>query len=110
MASENMDGKMIDAAVAAGAKGIVIAGVGNGNMTKSALDALGGRRRTASCACGRRASRRGRWAQRRGERRQPRHRRLARSQSAEGARAAPSRAAADAGPEDDPALFRRILR
>ena len=33
-------GKLIDAAAAAGAKGIVIAGVGNGNMTKSALDAL----------------------------------------------------------------------
>ncbi|HQZ15349.1 MAG TPA: type II asparaginase [Vicinamibacteria bacterium] len=40
MAHENMDGKMIDAAVAAGAKGIVIAGVGNGNMTKEGLDAL----------------------------------------------------------------------
>ena len=33
MAYENMDGALIDAAVAAGAKGIVIAGVGNGNMT-----------------------------------------------------------------------------
>jgi L-asparaginase len=41
MATENMDGKLIDAAVAAGAKGIVIAGVGNGNMTKEALEALG---------------------------------------------------------------------
>jgi L-asparaginase len=40
MATENMDGAMIDAAAAAGAKGIVIAGVGNGNMTKIALDAL----------------------------------------------------------------------
>jgi len=40
MAHENMDGKLIDAAVAAGAKGIVIAGVGNGNMTKDALEAL----------------------------------------------------------------------
>ncbi len=40
MAHENMDGKMIDAAVAAGAKGVVIAGVGNGNMTKEGLDAL----------------------------------------------------------------------
>jgi L-asparaginase len=40
MAHANMDGAMIDAAAAAGAKGIVIAGVGNGNMTKSALDAL----------------------------------------------------------------------
>jgi L-asparaginase len=40
MAYENMDGALIDAAVAGGAKGIVIAGVGNGNMTKPALDAL----------------------------------------------------------------------
>jgi L-asparaginase len=40
MAHENMDGKLIDAAAAAGAKGIVIAGVGNGNMTASALEAL----------------------------------------------------------------------
>jgi L-asparaginase len=41
MAHENMDGKLIDAAVASGAKGIVIAGVGNGNMTAAALEALG---------------------------------------------------------------------
>jgi L-asparaginase len=40
MAHENMDGALINAAVAAGAKGIVVAGVGNGNMTKTALDAL----------------------------------------------------------------------
>jgi L-asparaginase len=40
MAHENMDGALIDAAAAAGAKGIVIAGVGNGNMTASALNAL----------------------------------------------------------------------
>lgn len=40
MATENMDDALINAAVAAGAKGIVIAGVGNGNMTKSALAAL----------------------------------------------------------------------
>jgi L-asparaginase len=40
MAHENMDGALIDAAVAAGAKGIVIAGVGNGNMTQAAVDAL----------------------------------------------------------------------
>ena len=39
MAYENMDGAIIDAAVASGAKGIVIAGVGNGNMTKAAVDA-----------------------------------------------------------------------
>jgi L-asparaginase len=40
MASENMDGAMINAAANAGSKGIVVAGVGNGNMTKPALDAL----------------------------------------------------------------------
>ena len=41
MAYENMDGALIDCAAAAGAKGIVIAGVGNGNMTEVALNALG---------------------------------------------------------------------
>jgi L-asparaginase len=40
MVYENMDGGLIDCTVAAGAKGIVIAGVGNGNMTQVALDAL----------------------------------------------------------------------
>jgi L-asparaginase len=40
MAYENMDGAIIEAAVAAGAKGLVIAGVGNGNMTEVAIKAL----------------------------------------------------------------------
>ena len=40
MAYENMDGALIDAAVAAGARGLVIAGVGNGNMTEAAVKAL----------------------------------------------------------------------
>jgi len=40
MAHENMDGALIDAAAAAGAKGIVIAGVGNGNLTATAVKAL----------------------------------------------------------------------
>ena len=40
MAYENMDGALIDAAAAAGARGIVIAGVGNGNMTHAAVTAL----------------------------------------------------------------------
>jgi L-asparaginase len=40
MAHEGMDGALIDAAVAAGAKGVVIAGVGNGNMTKAAVETL----------------------------------------------------------------------
>ena len=35
-----MDGALIDAAAAAGAKGIVIAGVGNGNLTATAVKAL----------------------------------------------------------------------
>ena len=40
MATENSDGSLIDAAAASGAKGIIVAGVGNGNMTKPALEAL----------------------------------------------------------------------
>jgi L-asparaginase len=40
MAHENMDGALINAAAAAGAKGVVIAGVGNGNMTEAAVAAL----------------------------------------------------------------------
>jgi len=39
MAYVDMGPEQIDAAVAGGAKGIVIAGVGNGNMTKAAADA-----------------------------------------------------------------------
>ncbi len=40
MAYANMDGALIDAAVAAGAKGVVIAGVGNGNLTEAAVKTL----------------------------------------------------------------------
>ena len=40
MATENMDGALINASAAIGSKGIVIAGVGNGNMTQPALKAL----------------------------------------------------------------------
>ena len=36
----NMGRELIDAAVKAGAKGLVVAGVGNGNMTSEALEAL----------------------------------------------------------------------
>jgi L-asparaginase len=39
-AHENADGMMVKAAVAAGAKGIVLAGVGDGNATKPMVDAL----------------------------------------------------------------------
>lgn len=37
---EDMPGDLVDAAVKAGAKGIVAAGVGNGNMPKALMDAL----------------------------------------------------------------------
>ena len=48
---------LIDAAVRAGAKGIVIAGVGDGNMTQAgAGGARAARRRPASSSCGARAS------------------------------------------------------
>ena len=40
MAHENMDGVLIGAAAAAGASGIIVAGVGNGNMTETAINAL----------------------------------------------------------------------
>ena len=51
-AHANMSADLIDAAVRNGAKGIVVAGVGDGNMTTPALEALqegreGGRRRGA---------------------------------------------------------------
>jgi L-asparaginase len=39
-AHENVDATMVNAAVAAGAKGIVLAGVGDGNATKEMIDAL----------------------------------------------------------------------
>jgi len=39
MASVDMSPDLIDCAVAKGAKGIVVAGVGNGNMNKAAVDA-----------------------------------------------------------------------
>jgi L-asparaginase len=37
---EDMPGDLVDAAISAGAQGIVIAGVGNGNMPKAVMDAL----------------------------------------------------------------------
>jgi L-asparaginase len=40
MAHENMDGVLINAAAAAGARGLVIAGVGNGNMTAATQEAV----------------------------------------------------------------------
>ena len=107
MAYENMDGALIDAAAATGAKGVIIAGVGNGNMTKPALEAL----------CGRGEEGRGVRAflarhdgpggpERRGGRRQDGHSGIVRAQPAEVARAAAPGAAEDLGPEVDPALLR----
>jgi L-asparaginase len=39
-AHENADGVLVEAAVAAGAKGLVLAGVGDGNTSRSMVDAL----------------------------------------------------------------------
>ena len=50
MAHENMDGVLLNAAAAAGAKGLVVAGVGNGNMTAPALAALSALARTGVVA------------------------------------------------------------
>jgi L-asparaginase len=44
-AHEGVDGTMVRAAVAAGAKGIVLAGVGDGNATKDMIDALSAARK-----------------------------------------------------------------
>ena len=78
MAYENMDGALIDAAAAAGAKGIVIAGVGNGNMTEAALDALAAQAKNGIvCVRSSRVDNRPRRPQRRGRRRQARFRRVA---------------------------------
>ncbi len=44
-AHEGVDGTMVKAAVAAGAKGIVLAGVGDGNATRAMIDALSEARR-----------------------------------------------------------------
>ena len=90
-------------AVANGAKGLVIAGVGDGNMTAPALEAVKaavaqGRRRRALLA----HQRRHHPPQHRAQRRPARHRRLDGAQSGEGARAAPARAAQDDGSEEDP--------
>ena len=88
-AHANMDADLIDAAIKNGAKGIVVAGVGDGNMTKPALDALaegreGRRRRRPQHAP---ADGHGP-AQQRSQRRQARLRRLRRTQPRQVPRAA----------------------
>ena len=66
-ACADMSPDLIDASVANGAKGIVIAGVGNGNMNKASLEAAaraakkgsGGRQKQPRCDGSRRTQRRG---------------------------------------------------
>ena len=73
-AHSNMDATLINAALAAARRASSIAGVGDGNMTKEALDALDEpRRRRASSSCAARGLPTGmRAAQQRGQRRQAR--------------------------------------
>ena len=85
-ACADMSPDLIDAAVASGAKGIVIAGVGNGNMNKASLVRRRqcreeGRRRRAQLARGDGHRR----PQRRGQRRRAGLRRVGRAEPAEGA-------------------------
>ena len=110
MAHENMDGAIIDAAAAAGAKGIVIAGVGNGNMTEAGLEGPRrpveeGRRLRALLAGGHGPGR----PQRRGGRRQAGPDRVGRPQPAEGPGAAAAGAAEAAEPGRHAAAVRGIL-
>ena len=111
MAHENMDGALIDAAVAAGAKGVVIAGVGNGNMTKAGLDALAAQAkkgivcvrstRVATGRVGRKVEVDDDALGARG---------LGRPEPPEVARAASPRAAEDAQPGRHPTVVRRVLK
>ena len=110
-AHANMSADLIDAAVANGAKGIVVAGVGDGNMTHAALDALAKAAkngvvvvRSTRLPTGLGA------AQQRGERRQDGLRRLGRAQPGQVARAAAAGADEDEGPGADPEDVRRVLR
>ena len=111
MAHENMDGVLIDAAAAAGAKGIVIAGVGNGNLT--AVGRQGARRAgqegdrlRPGLSC---RHRRG-GPQRRARGRQARFRGVAGQEPAEVTRAAAPGAAAAAQPGRRAADLRRVLK
>ena len=108
MAHENMDGALIDAAVAAGAKGIVIAGVGNGNLTapgrQGARRAGEEGRRVRALDARRDGPRR---PQRRTRRRRARVRGVDGAEPAEVEGAAAPGADEDEGPEGDPAHVRR---
>ena len=109
-AHAGMSPDLIDAAVANGAKGLVIAGVGDGNMTTPALEAV--KRAIAKGVVVVRSTRVGEGhhpAQYRGRRRQGRHRRVEGAQSGEVSRAAQARADQDVGPEGDPGDLRQVL-
>ncbi len=102
-AHANMSADLIDAAIKNGAKGIVVAGVGDGNMTSSrARDAgqggqgRGGGRPQHTAGFGHRA------AEQRSERRQDGFRRVGGAHSRQGARPAAARADQDEGPAANP--------
>ncbi len=105
-----MSPDLIDAAVANGAKGLVIAGVGDGNMTTPALDAI--KRAIAKGVVVVRSSRgrrRRHPPQHRSRRRQGRHRCLEGAQSFEGPRPAEAGADADVDAEAGPGTVRQVL-
>ena len=105
MAHENMDGALIDAAVAAGAKGVVIAGVGNGNMTAAAVSARQAREERHRLRARVTGDDRARRPQRRARRRQARVGGVVGPEPAEGPRAAAARAAQAASVADLQRLF-----
>ncbi len=109
-AHEGCDGTFVKAAVAAGAKGIVLAGVGDGNATADMINALADAAKSGIVVV--RTSHVGLRhgaPQRRARRRQARVRRRDGPQPAEGARPPPRRAHADEGRREDPEVLRRIL-
>ena len=108
--TRGMSPDLIDAAVTNGAKGLVIAGVGDGNLTAPALEAVKrghrqGHRGRAVVA----RRRRHHPPQHRGQRRQDRDRRIDGAQPGQGARAPPARPDADVGHEEDPGILRHVL-
>ena len=87
-AHENADGTFVKAAVAAGAKGIVLAGVGDGNGTTDLVNALAEAAKEGVVVVRARAWARHRAPQHRAGRRQARLRRRDGHEPAEGARPA----------------------
>ena len=109
-AHAGMSPDLIDAAVANGAKGLVIAGVGDGNMTTPALEAV--KRAIAKGVVVVRSSRVGEGhhpPQHRSGRRQDRNSCVAGAESVEVARAAEAGADAVVGSEEGPGNVRQVL-